>query len=70
VGGLAGLPTLAACPKVSAISAPYPIFFTCMTTVDLRGTPLEYLPPSMAALPRLENIDLRWVANFDVPVWS
>jgi len=37
--------------------------------IDLRGTPLQYLPPALAGLPRLDKIDLRWAAKFDVPAW-
>ena len=28
--------------------------------LDLRGNPLERLPASLAALPRLDKLDLRW----------
>jgi Leucine-rich repeat (LRR) protein len=29
--------------------------------IDLRGNPLTHLPASIASLPRLEKLDLRWV---------
>ena len=34
----------------------------------LRTLP-DDLPPAVAALPLLEKIDLRWVANFESPAW-
>jgi hypothetical protein len=36
--------------------------------IDLRGTPLAHLPAAIAALPRLEKLDLRWV-NLPAPTW-
>ncbi len=29
--------------------------------IDLRGNPLTHLPKAIAALPRLDKLDLRWV---------
>jgi len=37
--------------------------------IDLRGNPLTHLPASLAALPRLEKLDLRWVATLARPAW-
>jgi hypothetical protein len=30
--------------------------------LDLRGNPLTHIPASLLMLPRLEKLDLRWVA--------
>jgi hypothetical protein len=35
--------------------------------MDLRGNPLTYLPASIATLPRLEKLDLRWVDTLAAP---
>jgi hypothetical protein len=37
--------------------------------LDLRGNPLTKLPEGIAALPRLEKLDLRWVETLEPPVW-
>jgi hypothetical protein len=37
--------------------------------IDLRGNPLTHLPTSLAALPRLDKIDLRWVTTLTPPPW-
>jgi hypothetical protein len=37
--------------------------------IDLRGNSLTHLPAAIAALPRLEKLDLRWVATLIPPVW-
>jgi hypothetical protein len=37
--------------------------------MDLRGNPLTRLPATIAALPRLEKLDLRWVSTLPAPEW-
>jgi len=37
--------------------------------LDLRGNPLKTLPASIATLPRLEKLDLRWVETLELPAW-
>ena len=37
--------------------------------IDLRGNPLKHLPDAIAALPRLEKLDLRWVETLIPPPW-
>jgi hypothetical protein len=37
--------------------------------LDLRGNPLVRLPDGVAALPRLEKLDLRWVESLEKPTW-
>jgi len=37
--------------------------------IDLRGNPLRHLPAAVAALPRLEKLDLRWVTTLAPPTW-
>ena len=37
--------------------------------IDLRGNPLTHLPASIADLPRLEKLDLRWVGTLEFPSW-
>ena len=35
----------------------------------LRGNPLTHLPASLSRLPRLEKLDLRWIATLADPAW-
>jgi hypothetical protein len=37
--------------------------------IDIRGNPLTELPSTIATLPRLEKLDLRWVTTLELPVW-
>jgi hypothetical protein len=37
--------------------------------IDLRGNRLVHLPVSIAALPRLDKLDLRWVDTLPSPEW-
>jgi hypothetical protein len=37
--------------------------------IDLRENPVIHLPESVLALPRLEKLDLRWVATLEPPSW-
>jgi hypothetical protein len=37
--------------------------------MDLRGNPLTQLPESIAKLPRLDKLDLRWVNTLEWPAW-
>lgn len=37
--------------------------------LDLRGNPLTSLPSAIAALPRLDKLDLRWVQTLASPPW-
>ncbi len=41
-----------------------------MRLMDLRGNPLTRLPANIAALPRLEKLDLRWVDTLAAPDWT
>jgi hypothetical protein len=34
--------------------------------IDLRGNPISGLPERIAALPRLEKLDLRWVTTLEL----
>ena len=39
-----------------------------LSVIDLRGNPLADLPASLARLPRLEKLDLRWTPTLpDLP---
>jgi hypothetical protein len=38
--------------------------------MDLRGNPLTHLPAAIAALPRLEKLDLRRVTTLALPAWA
>jgi hypothetical protein len=37
--------------------------------IDLRGNPLRELPVTLAGLPRLEKLDLRWVTTLEPAAW-
>jgi len=37
--------------------------------LDLRGNPLESLPPALADLPALYKLDLRWTPALALPDW-
>jgi hypothetical protein len=37
--------------------------------IDLRGNPLTQLPEAIAALPRLDKLDLRWVTTLAPLAW-
>ena len=37
--------------------------------LDLRGNPLTSLPATIADLPKLEKLDLRWVSSMKFPSW-
>lgn len=37
--------------------------------LDLRGNPLASLPESIAELPALDKLDLRWVPTLPLPAW-
>ena len=37
--------------------------------IDLRGNPITDLPACIAALPRLDKLDLRWVDTLVEPGW-
>lgn len=38
-------------------------------SVDLGRNPLTHLPEAIAALPRLDKLDLRWVTTLPMPEW-
>jgi Leucine-rich repeat (LRR) protein len=37
--------------------------------IDLRGNPVVSLPRVLAALPKLEKLDLRWITTLELPTW-